>query len=222
MIEGPIILLLLAAAIAIVVVFAAFVFFDAVVLWLRRLRGGSVNPQAREDTLLSLGYAPAGPGKWSRPVKGSSLLFEELPDGGWRWLVRMNRYNTLTLQVEERSSGAQLPKIFSTEVPAIDARFLVSSPLASQTLALVTAPKVNNAMLAMPYLSLRLEADELILEDPDLQCLRTLLKAEPRIGADKANLEAEFETHQAAATLVTAILGTLYSRLTGTLLPEHR
>lgn len=222
MIEGPVILLIVAVLVLIGIAIAAVVFFATVGLLFRRFRGSSPDPEARQDTLTSLGYAPAGPNRWSRPMKNSSLVFEETEGGGWRWSVQLPRYNTLTLQVEERSGGAALPNAFATEVPAIDQRFVVSSPLAAQTLALVTAPKVNNAMLAMPHLSLSLRADELVLDDPSLQGMRALLGGEPAVGASQESLDAEIENHQAAATLVTAILGTLYSRLTGTLLPEHR
>ncbi|HHO53171.1 MAG TPA: hypothetical protein ENK18_20425 [Deltaproteobacteria bacterium] len=221
MIEGPTILLIIAVLVVLAIAIAAVVFIAAVGLLWRRFRGSGPDPQAREDTLLSLGYAPAGPNRWSRPIKNTALIFEEL-DGGWRWSVQLPRYNTLTLAVEERSGGKSLPNSFATEVPAIDERFLVSSHLAAQALALVTAAKVNNAMLAMPYLSMSLRADELVLDDPQLRSMRALLGGEPQVGTSSESLEAEIEAHQAAATLVTAILGTLYSRLTGTLLPEHR
>jgi hypothetical protein len=85
--------------------------------------------------------------------------------------------------------------------------------MAVQTVALLKNKKVANAMLAMPYLSMRLKGDELVFEDPN----RT--GAAGKDGA--AAVEGEKEAHLMVAAMITQLFGSLYA-FNGTLLPEHR
>ncbi len=181
----------------------------ALVVW---SRGPAERLDKRQEWLEDLSYRPTGPHQWSRPTVGAVIVFHDTgapKQKGFRWSVQLPRYNTLTLEVAERAAqGAPTgPGVFLTEVPEIDARFVVRSPLAAQTMALLTNPRVVKAMLAMPYLQMVLRADELVLHDSERACL-------DRPGGER-------EMHLAVATLVTAMLTTLYAQ-SGTLLPEHR
>ncbi|MEQ1505595.1 MAG: hypothetical protein ABMB14_25400 [Myxococcota bacterium] len=198
------------AAVAAAVVAAALVVAVVVV---RRRRAGS--PVAREDALRELGYTQVDAKTWTRPVPSTAVVFTD--GAGFTWTVRLPRYNTLTLQVEERDGGTAtvIGAPFPTGNPKVDERFAVSSERAAQALALATHWKVVAAMTAMPWLSLRLRADELVLADPQK---RGLGKPANPVAA----LAAEKELHLAVAVLVTAVIDSLYSKQTGTLMPEHR
>ena len=186
----------------------------AVALFLLRRRSAPAGPD-REEMLRELNYMPVGKGSWSRKFQGTAIAFAE--GKGWKWTIRLPRYNTLTLGIEEQSGGT-VPdgRVFATEDADIDARFVVASELAAQAVALVTNAAVRKALLAMPHLSLRLRGDELVLDDPQQ---RSLGGARP--GTAEA-VHAEERAHKAVAGLVNAVFDSLYSRATGTIMPEHR
>jgi hypothetical protein len=175
-------------------------------LWMRR----RPSRAAYEDALAELGYQSSGPNLWSRPLHGSALVFDERQ---WRWIIRLPRYNTLTLHVEERTSG-RIPNhpLFESEVGPLDERFLMGSGRAAQTLALVRSREVGGAMLSLPSLSLQLHGDELIIETSRLS----------QKAWTPAAIRAELERHEDVAGLVVAVFGCLYAKESGTLLPEHR
>jgi len=197
---------IVAIAIGVGLVFAAV----ALVVW---ARGPAESLDRRRAWLEEMGYQSTGPHEWTRPAVGASIVFhdEGTPkQKGFRWSIQLPRYNTLTLEIVERAAPDPTPTgqgVFLTEIPEVDARFVVRSPLAAQTMALLTNPRVVKAMLAMPHLQLVLRADELVLHDAE------------RVSLDKPGGEPEM--HMAVATLVTAMLTTLYAQ-SGTLLPEHR
>ncbi|MBX2797521.1 MAG: hypothetical protein KTR31_07635 [Myxococcales bacterium] len=204
------------ALIALVMALLAFVGGAA---WFVR-RGAGANPKGHAEMLSGLGYMPAGDDQWAIDLPQTKLVFTN--QSGWRWSVQLPRYNTLTLEVVERLPGVEAPPgAFDPRNPELANRFYVSSKLPAQTIALLGARKVSHAMLAMPYLSLALRGDELVIDDAQCQSLARMLGTGAVPGTSQT-LDAEAEVHQAVLTLVTAILGTLYSRLTGTLLPEHR
>lgn len=182
----------------------------ALVMW---SRAPGERRNKREEFLEELSYQATGDHDWTRPTVGAAIVFHDVgspKQEGFRWSVQLPRYNTLTLEIVERAAPDPSPTgsgVFLTEMPEVDARFVVRSPLAHQTMALLTNPRVVKAMLAMPYLHLVLRADELVLYDAQRTCLR-----QPG---------GEHEMHMAVATLVTAMLTTLYAQ-SGTLLPEHR
>lgn len=187
------------------------------VLWSRSRgqAGGAVAP-LRTEVLESLGYEPFG-SQWRMRMARSDLLFEPVGDG-WRWSVTLPRYNTLTLRVDERANRnrpAPWGEIFETRNPEIDERFEVSSPLPAQTLALLMDPKVTTAMLGMPFLSMSLKGDELVIDDPALQGVAAAARR-------ATGRSAEVEVHRSVVALVMSIHGALYSRGSGTLLPQHR
>ena len=178
------------------------------------------SPTARADALASLGYRPTGDGSWSMPLAGTALVFAEA-GGGWRWTVRLPRYNTLTLQIEERASGI-VPegRELLGEDPAIDARFAMGAERSAQSVGLVTNGAVRDALLGMPWVSLQLRGDELSLDDAGLRSLAKLgTGAKPGTAR---GIPAESAAHRAVVRLVTALFDSLYSKETGTLMPEHR
>ena len=157
---------------------------------------------------------------WTMPIHGANLEFDD--GAGWRWTVRLPRYNTLALQVVERDSGiAPDRKVMLTENPSLDLRFVFAAERSAQTQALLANRGFCAAMVAVPWLSLRLEGDELRLEDPELRGLEKAAGGRVTPGTPKANA-AEQRVHRAVAALVTALFDSLYSKQTGTLLPEHR
>lgn len=189
-----------------------------ILFFVRRRRRAS--PAARADVLAFLGYQPTGDRGWSMPLYGTTLVFD---DGGtgWRWTVRLPRYNTLTLQIEERASGT-VPegRELLTENPVLDARLAMGAERSAQSVALVTNRAVGDALLAVPWVSLRLRGDELVLEDP---ALRGLAKLGNGAKPGTANgIVAEGDVHRAVVALVSALFDSLYSKETGTLMPEHR
>ena len=169
-------------------------------------RGGGTTP---EKVLDELGYERIDPGHWRLRLQREELHFHDEGADGLRWSVQLPRYNTLTLQVEERSRAPanMVGSLFESRQPALDQRFVFSSVLPAQTLALIMEPRVGHAMLAVPVLSLLLKGDELVIRDADGAC---------------AKAKGPAEMHRAMVTLVVAVLGTLYSKASGTLLPEHR
>lgn len=187
----------------------------------RRPRAASA--EARDDGLAELGYSPAGPKRWSQPVNRTKIVYYELPTGGGRWTVPLTRYNTLNLQVEERENPAResAGTVFSTSVPAMDERFVTSSDRPAQCIALATNPTVVRCMLAMPFLSMQIRGDELVIEDLERAGLRKLLHGDPLVAPPAKREAAEKEVHQATIALATVILDTLYTR-SGTLFAEHR
>lgn len=210
-----------ACAVAAGALFALVLVIGVIVIRRRR-----PSPVAREDTLAELGYqgvsAPAsGPRSYTKPVYNTSLVFED--GAGWKWTIRLPRYNTLTWRVEERNGGATLGQAgaFVTENAELDGRFAMSADRAAQTLALATNRSVGTALLAAPFVSLSLRADELVLEDPGLRGLQKLTGGKV-LGTPKA-LAAEREIHESVAVIVTAIFDSLYSKQNAmTLFDEHR
>jgi hypothetical protein len=189
------------------------------VVWVRRRRA-RIDPALRAAMLEEVGYKRAGEA-WSRPVEESAtIVFEE--GRGWRWGVRLPRYNTMSLTVHERSAvdPVAVPGQFPSNIPELDARFVFSSPLAAQTVGLVGNGAVATAMLAMPSLSLKLGADELVLEDKELAGLQQLTGG--TVVGTPAALAAEREMHQAVAVLVNQVFRCLYSRFSGTIMDEFR
>lgn len=186
-------------------------------LWWSRSLSGGPSSASSQSVLEGLGYEPVGVGQWRMRMARTDLEFEQ-PDGGWRWKVTLPRYNTLTLRVEELGNGSRgtaLGEIFQTRNPEIDGRFEVSSPLPAQTLALLMDHKVVGAMVDMPFLSFTLQGDELTIVDPRRQGLS--------IAAQRsAGRSPEVEVHRSVVALVMAVLGALYARGSGTLLPQHR
>lgn len=193
-------------ALVLAVILGAMAFL--VVGLLFRGRGGG-GPD-RGEALAELGYAPAGPSSWSRKIQGNPLVFEEQPDK-LRWTARLPRYNTMTLELVEASTGKVLDGAFQADQAELDERFLLGSPLRAQIVPLLRQPKLRRALLGMPNLALQLSADELILEDPG------------RVGLSKlgGGLQAELELHQRVATVVITLFSVLYTE-TGTVFDEYR
>ncbi len=181
-------------------------------------RGRGPDPHARDEALAAFGYRKVKEGQWSRPIQGTTLTFDDGPER-LGWTVRLPRYNTMTLRVEERAAGVQVPGAFDTGDADLDARFVLGSSLAARTQALLGHKNLRTSMLAVPNLSLDLGADELVVKDPGRAGLRELLGgAEP--GTQKA-IDAELELHQCVANLVNAFFRSLYTE-TGTVFDEHR
>jgi hypothetical protein len=206
---GPFELVLLGGAVCSVlgILLAAVAVAGLIFIWMRR----RPSRDAYEEALEGLGYQSAGPSQWSMPLHASALVFDERT---WRWSIRLPRYNTLTLHIEERTSG-RIPKhpLFESEVGPLDERFLMGSGRAAQTVALVRNREVGTAMLSLPSLSLELHGDELIVSS-------TRPSGQP--DWTRAGIAAERELHHSVMALVVAIFGCLYAKETGTLLPEHR
>lgn len=169
----------------------------------------------RAEVLRDLGFVPSGAGSWTRKFQGTAIVFSEAK--GWRWTIRLPRYNTLSVVVEERASG-RVPdgRVFEVDDSDFDARFVVASELAAQAIALVTNHAVRKALLAMPFVSLKLKGDELVLDDPEQRSL-----GGAKVGSAPA-IEAEREAHMCVAVLVNSMFDCLYNRQTGTIMPEHR
>jgi hypothetical protein len=195
--------------------------FGLVVMSLRRRRSPS---EVREAMLGRLGYVPESAKRWWQPVNRTKIVFHELPDGGLRWTVALTRYNTLTLQVEEAQDPARplagVP--FSTGIDAMDERFLTSSEMPAQCMALATHQVVVRCMLVMPFLSMHVRGDELVIEDLSRRGMKRLLDQDEASARLDKRLKAEAELHQAALALATVILDALYTRTSGTLFAEHR
>jgi hypothetical protein len=183
------------------------------------LRGRRVDPEARPNALRELGYAPVGEGRWSRKLEGSALEFR---DGAtWRWSIRLPRYNTLTLQIRERSAVnlAEVSGAFLADNEVLDQRFVFSSERAAQTLPLVQSRRVGSALLALPNLAFTLHGDELVIEDPGRQGWKKAVGPSP---SPAAALKAELDIHRSVAELVSSLFRTMYSATSGTIMPELR
>jgi hypothetical protein len=170
----------------------------------------------REEMLRDLGYTPlSGQKAWSRSDQGTTMVFSEA--SGWKWTVRLPRYNTLTLRVEERQGGTTPDgRPFETEKPVLDRRFLFASGTPNpQTLALVSMHGVSKALSEMKYVSLQLSGDELVLTDPSRQNLGVPPNSPEAI-------EAERSAHLNVIMLTKALFDTLFSKLTGTIMPDFR
>jgi hypothetical protein len=187
----------------------------------RRRRSPS---EVRQTMLGRLGYVPESDRRWWQPVNRTKVVFYELPDGGWRWTIALTRYNTLTLQVEEAHDPARpltgVP--FSTGIDAMDERFLTSSEMPAQCMALASHPVVVRCMLAMPFLSMHVRGDELVIEDLSRRGMKRLLGQDEASARPDKRMKAEAEVHQASLALATVILDALYTRTSGTLFAEHR
>jgi hypothetical protein len=170
----------------------------------------------REEMLRDLGYTPGSAQKtWSRSFQGSQLVFSEA--SGWKWTVRLPRYNTLTLHVEEREGGATPEgRAFEAEKPLLDRRFLFAagSP-GPQTVALVAMAGVTRALTEMKFVSLQLSGDELVISDPRRENLGVPPNSPEAIEAERA-------AHLNVIALVTALFDVMFSKLTGTIMPEFR
>lgn len=186
-----------------------------VAVWMRRPAA-----QSRDEMLEEIGYKHLSSEQWSLPVFDTSIVFEEKQ--GWRFTVRLPRYNTMSLNIEERQGGAS-PAFapFQTDNPELDARFVMASERAAQSIALARNRDVGRALLAMPYLSLRLHGDELVLSD---QARRGLAKltTKTKEGPAMDKVAAERLIHERVVALVGAIFDCMYAKDSGTILPEHR
>lgn len=191
--------------------------------WFARRR--RPDPEARDRALTGLGYrrvdAPGPARKWVRTIDAVQLTFEDRPSS-WRWVVRLPRYNTLTLQIEEqRTVGSDAIKgRFEAGDSALDGRFWFGSVLPAQTIGLMNDHRVVASLLAVPHLSLRLGQDELVLEDVGLRALQAL--AGGAAVAMPSSIPVELQVHRAITEVVSSILGAMYSRNTGTIMPEFR
>lgn len=169
----------------------------------RRLSGG--GGPSRDEMLADLGFKPIRPKGWSRPFQGTQIVFTDAPS---TWTIRLPRYNTLTLQVEERAAGrpVEIGRAFTADEAAIDERFVLSSELAARSVALVRTPEVARALLDVPGVSLKLRADELVLGS----------------SAPLGATDQERDLHERVARLATAVFGTMYAKATGTVMDEFR
>lgn len=203
------------AAVVGLLVFALVVVVGLLGVYLVFFRKRAPAGPSRDEALRDLGYTP-GPGQnaWTRSFEGTKMVFSDA-GGGWKWTIRLPRYNTLTVHVEERDGGATPEgREFETEKPILDRRFAFAagSP-GPQTVALMVTPAVMNAMLDLKYVSLQLSGDELVLSDPGRK----------NLAADAGDaVEAERSAHLAVIALVTALFNTMFSKFTGTIMPEFR
>ncbi len=170
---------------------------------------------SREDMLRDLGYTPgSSPKTWSRQFQGTAIVFSEA--AGFKWTVRLPRYNTLTLHVEEREvGGTPQGKVFETEKALLDRRFVFAagSP-GPQTVALVCMAGVTRALTELKFVSLSLSGDELVIVDPG--------RANLALGAAADPVEGERQAHLAVIALCTSLFDTMFSKLTGTIMPDFR
>lgn len=196
-----------ASAAAMVGLLVAAVLGRIVWRWLSSDSGPS-----RDEMLEEVGYQKLSSGGWTRPLFDTHISFDDTK--GFRWTIRLPRYNTLSLAVEERSGG-ETPRMnaFVSEVPELDARFLIASERAAQTVALVRNPAFGSALLALPYVSLRLHGDELVLQNP---------KRVGASGSGKVAVTSEREIHEAVAVLVGTMFDCMYARDSGTIMPDFR
>lgn len=188
-------------------------------LWLAGRRRRLDPVAARWRLLSAIGYTPTEDSLWRRPPRGSTaarrwtmpmdrteVLFTELPDGGSRWAVGLHQYDTLTIHLEERTEPPGDPHglPFTSGIGAIDDRFRLSSDTPRASIALVHDPKVVRALLDMPWLSLSIHGDQLVIQDRQG---RSRQKLHPRGGPGPAWAAAEREVHQRALALILVILG---------------
>jgi hypothetical protein len=210
-------LVAIVAAVVGLLLFALVVVVGLLGVYLLFFRKRAPAGPTREEALRDLGYTPGpGPKTWSRSFEGTTMVFSEAQ--GWKWTIRLPRYNTLTVHVEERDGGATPEgREFETEKPILDRRFAFAagSP-GPQTVALMVTPAVMNAMLSLKYVSLQLSGDELVLTDPQ----RRNLGDAAADGPDA--VEAERAAHLAVIALVTSMFNTMFSKFTGTIMPEFR
>ncbi|MCB9683611.1 MAG: hypothetical protein H6738_23135 [Alphaproteobacteria bacterium] len=208
---GLVALLLFAVVVAVVVLGVGGFLFT---------RRKKVDPEARNNALAGLGYRQVKPGNWSRQIQGTSMSFDELSDR-WKWTVRLPRYNTMTLRIEEQGSAdaGSLDGVFASGDAELDARFVMASGLAARTQALVNNRQLRNALLAMPNLSLELSADELIIADLGHAGLLSLTN-----GAEEntdAAVDGELQLHGSVSALVNTFFRSMYNEA-GTVFDEHR
>ncbi len=200
--------LLVGAAVLVGAAILAVVFVGAVIfLWKRKPAGPS-----REDRLTDLGYTPRPDGTWLYEIQGTQMVFSKRPSG-LHWQLRLPRYNTMTLELVESDSPAQLDRAFESGIHAIDERFRLSSPQADRIVALLKQPKLQKALLKTQNLALHLSADELILEDPGGAGMAAIDRPDP--------VEAELDEHALMINVVNALFGSLYAE-SGTVLDQFR
>lgn len=164
------------------------------------------------EGLEKLDYAKRDERTWTRPMQGTLLEFSERPDG-LRWHVRLPRYNTMTLQIEEAQGGRTVGNPFKAGVSDLDARFSLGSPQPDRLVTLLKVPKVQKAVLKVPHLSLELSADELIIQDPGRAGVKSMTELSP--------VDAELYVHSAVINLINALFGSLYAE-SGTVLDQFR
>lgn len=206
---------IIAAVVGVVVLLGGLVVtvLGVAAVWFFFFRTKAPSGPSRDDMLAELGYTP-GPGAntWSRSFQGTTLVFKDA--GGLQWSVRLPRYNTLTLHVEERvGGGTPEGRPFETEKPLLDRRFLFAAGQPGpQTLALVCMAGVTKALTEMKYVSLSLSGDELVVKDPE----------RANAGGAQGGAEGERQAHLAVIALATSLFDTMYSKLTGTIMPDFR
>lgn len=183
-------------------------------------RRKKVDPEARANALAGLGYRQVKPGQWARQIQGTSMTFDETPDA-LKWTVRLPRYNTMTLQIEEQGSpaAARMQGVFASGDAELDARFVMSSGLAARTQALVNNRQLRNALLSIPNLGLQLSADELTIEDRGRTGLLSLTKGAAENTDDAVN--GELQVHGSVSALVNTFFRSMYNEA-GTVFDEHR
>lgn len=189
-----------AAEVAILAMLAAGVLVFAMAFrMLRRLLSGGSTTERRKRAFAKIGYRRIGPGRWTRPITGMSLVYEQAAGGG-RWRMELPRYRTFNVRVRERAGGGMKAfgrGTFLVQHEAMDARFVVASDHPADTLELLSDPSVQSRLLELPFVDLDIRADELELADPQ--------------GHIVAGLRGDvLEAHQRVAALVLALLRRLY------------
>lgn len=212
--------LILAGVVGVLVLFAIVAVVVLALGGFMFTRRKKVDPEARNNALAGLGFRQVKPGSWTRPIQGTAMTFDELADR-WKWTVRLPRYNTMTLRIEEQTSpdAGSLDGVFAAGDPELDGRFVMASGLAARTQALVNNRQLRNALLAMPNLSLELSADELIVSDRGHAGLLSLTN-----GAEENTDEAvngELQLHGSVSALVNTFFRSMYNEA-GTVFDEHR
>lgn len=184
--------------------------------FVRRSRGP--DPGARDAALEAFGWRKVKEGQWNRSIQGTTMTFDERADG-LAWTVRLPRYNTMTMRIEERSAGVDVPGAFVSGNEDLDGRFVLGSSLAARVQALLGHKNLRTSLLATPNLSLDLGADELVVRDRGRLGLQQLT-AGAAPNTQKA-IDAELELHHCVANVVNAFFRSLYTE-TGTVFDEHR
>jgi hypothetical protein len=149
------------------------------------------SPQAQRWELISrLGYSPTEDSQWRKNTPGARrerkwtkrldhgvVTLTELTSGGFRWMVRLELYNTVTLQLDERDgpTRAALEHPFATGVPEVDQRFVASADVPDEARPLLNDPEVVRCLLAVPFLWMHIHGDELVLQDRDGAGVKRLL-----------------------------------------------
>lgn len=203
--------LVVVVALSVLAMLVAVVVVGAGVAFL--FRGKRVDPvAARAEALASLGYDGRPDGSWAYPIQGTVMVFRNRPEG-LEWKLQLPRYNTMTMELVERSSGREPEHAFASGVRAIDERFVVGSPQPDRIVTLLKQPKLQKALLKMHDVSIHLSADELVIVDPGRPGVDGTPDADP--------LESELQVHATVINVVNMLFGTMYGE-GGTVLDMYR